>query len=380
MNVIVFWPNDDWGLYGRTYEKITEHLEKLDEINRVVCIFPPTEWKHFAFARPVTVRKVSSNLWLLNENRKRSESRGHADQSDGDTGNCWSTIVLKVYLWLLGFRRQNTILWLFPPHPYLDVLVEIMPHSFTVAQIVDDFTKVDPAFWLHDAAMDQYPRVSEFSDVVLTSSQVNYDKFRHGQAQCYLFENAVDESFIAAPSDLPSRISADIPRLGYVGWITDRTDLSLIKDIARRRPDWKIEIAGPQRGHLIEESGLMALPNVSYLGPIPYNEVAIFLQSLDVCLIPHRDTPYSKSMSPLKLYQYLASGRPVVSSDVAGLEDFREYVHVANSYDDFVDAIEDALENDTVELSSLRIDKACNETWDKRVRNIYDAVCQHLDT
>ena len=194
------------------------------------------------------------------------------------------------------------------------------------------------------------------------------------KSECYLFENAVDESFIGLPAVLPCKASDTSPRLGYVGWITERTDLLLIEYVARKRPEWSILIAGPQRGHIVEESTLVTLPNVSYLGPLPYNEVAGFLQTLDVCLIPHRDTPYSKSMSPLKLYQYLASGRPIVSSEIAGLERFRENIHVADSYDDFISHIEDALNNDTVELSSKRIEKASNETWAKRVQDIYNVV------
>jgi len=370
-NIVVFWPNDDWGMYGRTYEKITEHLARLDDVNRVVCIFPPTEGKRYVSARPLSIRKASSNLWLMNENRMRPGKRVRANFH-------WSTVVLRIYVWLLGFRKANTIMWLFPPHPYLEELMDIVPHSLVVTQLVDNFMKFDPSFWLHEFAKDQYPRITQLSDKVITSSQANYDEFSQGESECYLFENAVDASFIGEPSILPFRENDVAPRLGYVGWLTERADLSLLEYVARKRPEWSILIAGPQRGHIVEESTLVTLPNVSYLGPLPYNEVAGFLQTLDVCLIPHRDTPYSKSMSPLKLYQYLASGRPIVSSEIAGLERFRENIHVADSYDDFISHIEDALNNDTVELSSKRIEKASNETWDKRIRDVFNVIRQQL--
>ena len=374
----MFWPNDDWGMYGRTYEKVTEHLARLDEVSRVVCIFPPIEWKRLAFARPLSIRKVSRNLWLLNENRIRKGVRGRAGRLDRRISQSWPVAVLRAFLRLLGYNKENTIMWLFPPHPYLEELIEIVPHSCVVAQLVDNFTKIDPSFWLYEFARDQYPRITQFSDMVITSSQLNYDEFSKGKSECYLFENAVDESFIGVPSILPCKVNGVAPRLGYVGWITERTDLSLIEYIARKRPEWSIQIAGPQHGHKIEESELVKLPNVQYLGPIVYKEVAGFLKTLDVCLIPHRDTPYSKSMSPLKLYQYLASGRPIVSSDIAGIERFKEYIHVADSYDSFIRHIEDAIENDTVELSGRRIEMASSETWDKRIREIYNVVQQQI--
>ena len=83
-------------------------------------------------------------------------------------------------------------------------------------------------------------------------------------------------------------------------------------------------------------------------------------------------------MSPLKLYQYLASGRPIVSSDIAGFERFKEYIYVADSYDNFIGRIEDALDNDTIESSGMRIELAKKETWDTRVRDIYKVVHQQL--
>lgn len=83
-------------------------------------------------------------------------------------------------------------------------------------------------------------------------------------------------------------------------------------------------------------------------------------------------------MSPLKLYQYLASGRPIVSTKVAALECFKEYILIADNYEQFVNNIRLTLETDTIELSKTRIERAKNETWGKRVRDIFDVVHQKL--
>ena len=378
-NILLFWPNNDWGNYGRTYEKVAEQLSRHEGVRRVVCIFPPIRWKKFARLRPLTIRRISSSLWLVNENQSGCR-QSLRDTNSGNYKEKWSGLVLGAFLRVNGFTRGNTILWLFPPHPYMDVLLEKVPHRFVLTQIVDNFSKIDPSFWLYEFAKEQYPRVSEFSDMVVTSSQANYEEFSKENKHCYMFDNAVDESFIAKPSSSPYKLTGERPRLGYVGWITERTDLSLLEYVARECPEWSLHIAGPQHGHKIEESNLARLSNVEYLGPIPYREVAGFLQTLDVCLIPHKDTEYSKSMSPLKLYQYLASGRPIVSSNIAGLEKYREYVSVSENFEEFVECIKDALESDSLRLSAARVKKAKMETWDKRVRDIYNKVSKHMST
>jgi glycosyltransferase involved in cell wall biosynthesis len=138
-------------------------------------------------------------------------------------------------------------------------------------------------------------------------------------------------------------------------------------------------LVGPEypRGYL-RESGLLALENVRWLGEVPNREAPAFLQSLDVCLIPHRDTKYSRSMRPLKLYQYLGSGRPVVSTPVAGLEDLIDHVQIARDAPGFVSRIQDSLDNDSIAQSMARIDAVRKETWDIRAREMLLTAIQAL--
>ena len=380
INIITFWYNDDWGLYGRTYEKMTEHLARLPEVNCVVCLFPPTRPGKWKPRWPLSIREVFKNVWLVKENSFNLTTDHSFYRTRKIINEVLPGWVLKGFLRLIGFRRDNTVLWLFPPHPYLEKIICSVPHTMIVSQVVDDFTKTHQSSLAYQHAREQYPKINQFSDVVITSSQANFDLFKDGHAECYLFGNAVDEIFIGTPSSLPCLEDKSTPRLGYVGWISKRTDLELLESVAKAHPEWLVLIAGPQDGGMLamEDSALVKLPNVEYLGPLPYNEVPHFLQTLDVCLIPHRDTPYSRSMSPLKLYQYLASGRPIVSTNVAILEEFKQYIMVADNYEQFVKNIKLTLETDTIELSKKRIERAKIETWDKRVRDIFDVVRQKL--
>jgi glycosyltransferase involved in cell wall biosynthesis len=372
LNILLFWWQNDWGRYGRAYEKVAEQLARQPEIDQVVCLFPPaadTAVGHSA----LTVKRVADNLLLVNQ--ELAPHDGSRSELRRRVHDVRSTLELIAFLRLVrGFRKRTTILWLFPPHPYLEKLVRIVPHQLVVTQIVDNFTLFDRRHWLHPYAEAQYPRLGQISDLILVASALNQEIFGSSGTACVRFDNAVDETFIADPSPLPFRQHRERPRVGYVGWITERTDLALLEYVARARPEWWILIAGPRYGDDVDTTALGSLPNVRLLGPLPYPEVPAFLQSLDVTLIPHRDTPYSRSMSPLKLYQYLASGRPVVSTPIAGLDGVRQHIAVAGSYPDFVQAIEHALARDTIDAARTRIDSAKQETWPRRVRAMFEVV------
>lgn len=377
INILLFWFHDDWGTYGRAYERVAENLAQLPEVNHVTCIFPPISGPS---TTPLQVRQVSQKLTLLTEtsfkrfrhDRPFSRIRNILNKSLKDR-------VLRTYLRRIGYRKQNTVLWLFPPHPYIDRLRNVVPNRLTVSHIIDNFTKFDPSHILYPHAQAQYPKLGEWSDIIITTSQANQQEFAKTGRPCYLFYPAVDQSFIGEPGILPHRIGGKAPRLGYVGFIMDRTDLDLIKFVASQRPQWHILLAGPQYpDRYLDESGLLELPNVEYLGPLLQENVPDFLNSLDVCLMPHRDTEYSRSMGPLKLYQYLASGRPIVSTNVAGLEKVREHILVADDPKEFIEQIEKALQTDTEELSSERIEVAKQNTWPIRVREMFSLVTERL--
>ncbi|MCU1379346.1 MAG: glycosyltransferase [Acidimicrobiales bacterium] len=106
------------------------------------------------------------------------------------------------------------------------------------------------------------------------------------------------------------------PRLLYVGNLQDRVDVAALAELADRRPDRSIVLVGPllDPAHFAD---LAARPNVVLHGRVGRDEVVALTRSADVCLVPHCRTPLTEAMSPLKLYEYLAAGRPVAAIDLA---------------------------------------------------------------
>jgi glycosyltransferase involved in cell wall biosynthesis len=382
LNILLFWFHNDWGRFGRTYEKTAIHLARLPEIGHVVCMFPPENSGLPTTEGRLLERRISSKLTLLTERRPAPIGKPEIKNWFSARLDAWlNDRALRKHLIAHNFTSENTLLWLFPPHPYIERLLELVPHRFVVTQVMDNFTHFDKSHWLYPYAVDQYPKIGRWSDIIFTTSESNREEFEKTGKPCYRFHQAVDESFIAPPSDLPFRTSGQAPRLGYLGFIMDRTDLEILHHIAMQRPEWHIILAGPEYPEeYLTKSGLLELPNVEWLGELRNDKAPAFLQSLDICLMPHKDNDYSRSMGPLKLYQYLGSGRPVITTPVAGTEHDIQHLRSARDATQFIDQIQDALLNDMPADRISRIEAARSQTWDIRIREMFDTAVRHMIT
>jgi len=360
---------------------MAEHLARRPEVGRVVCLFPPImPVRRYAF--PVRAQGINTKLILLHC-LIRAVSTDRAPFRLRRWVNAQIIPVLHLFLRGLGLRGDNTVLWIFPPlpAPHIDSLLRRFPDCPVITQVVDNFMARDAKErdTLRDLAVEQYRALSKISSSVVVGSRVMHEYFSGLQGQPILMENAVDSRFIAEATELPCRARGAAPRLGYVGFITERTDIGLLECIARSRPDWHLVLAGAVHGILPESiQALVSLPNVEYLGHVVYDELPGLMASFDVCLIPHKDTPLSRSMSPLKFFQYLGSGRPIVSTPVAGVDRFRDHCFIATTCAEFISQIEVAIRVTTTEASKQRIEAARTETWEARLSDLWPKVQQRF--
>src|SRR5262249_55743245 len=106
------------------------------------------------------------------------------------------------------------------------------------------------------------------------------------------------------------------PRLGFVGGLSEWVDLGLVAHLARARPDWSLILVGPVG---IDAAPVRNLPNVRLLGPRPYAALPAYLVAMDEGLIPFEQSPVTYHADPIKAYEYLAAGLPVVATDLPAL-------------------------------------------------------------
>ena len=135
------------------------------------------------------------------------------------------------------------------------------------------------------------------------------------------------------------------PRIGYVGCIDARFDTGLYMRLAASRPDWHFVIVGPVTGTTPSIAFLKGLANVHFIGSRSRTELPAYLKHFDVCTIPYVCDKLAESIFPLKFFEYLSAGRPIVSTALPELIPYSRYVHVADTAQSFEDCIASSLEN-----------------------------------
>jgi len=156
------------------------------------------------------------------------------------------------------------------------------------------------------------------------------------------------------------------PRLVFLGGIAYWLDLDLLRHTAKSRPHWQIIMVGPE---VIDTGLLKNLENVHFLGRKDYDRLPDYLAWCDVALNPYKVDDIARGCSPLKLYEYIAAGLPVVSSEMPEAHRFDGLVRVTTNYDDFVSGIEEILSlGETTRASSRHkaYEVSQKHTWENR--------------
>jgi len=220
-----------------------------------------------------------------------------------------------------------------------------------------------------------------WADLVFTGGQTLWESKRTQHPHAYPFPSSIDVQHFArarqSVADPEDQAHIPHPRLGFFGVVDERMDLDLVAGVADARPDWHQIFLGPVVK--IDKKDLPARPNIHYLGMKKYDELPSYIATWDVALLPFARNEATRFISPTKTPEYLAAGRPVVSTEIRDV--VRPYgemglVHIANTPEAFVKEIESALAED----SEKRLKKAdtllalnCwSRTWGRMLELIED--------
>lgn len=217
------------------------------------------------------------------------------------------------------------------------------------------------------------------SDVLVVTSRELQDRHAAEHIESKLIPNAADcDSF--PDSSTGSRLS-EIPKpvVGYYGAIADWFDLDLMIQVARSRPQYSFVLIG--QVHQLDVSALKALPNTHLLGEKPYRELPGYLKGFDVCTLPFRMNRLTNAVDPVKVYEYLSQGKPVVSAPLPELAPLSELLYFAQGLEEFSSQIDRALAGQDAALERKRVAFASENTWglqfdilDRAVRATYPLV------
>jgi len=219
--------------------------------------------------------------------------------------------------------------------------------------------------------------------VVARTEELAADKRRFNPNTVYLpggvDTTLFDPARLLEPS--PAIASLPRPRVGFVGTIDDRVDVDLLTAAARSLPDVTFVLAGPQKRHLVDLRPLEALPNVRFLPALPHPQVPALVAGFDVCLIPYRVNPYTEGLSPLKLYEYLAMGKPVIATNLPYLRREADTIHLAQSSEAFIAALRlEVTRVSSAEERARRRKIAEAHTWARQVDTMEQYMTELLAT
>lgn len=236
---------------------------------------------------------------------------------------------------------------------------------------LDDFGAMDPSLVPLERALEK------IADIILVVSPHLQAQHRSRGREAYLLPNGVDTAFFARSLEKETPIPADLqtipaPRIGFIGHLTPKwIDFELLFGAAKRRPDWSFVMIGPKVAWKPDYTP----PNFYLLGARPYTQLPQYLKGLDICLVPFKQNAITDGASPLKLYEYLAAGRAVVSTPVPDLPAFEEVVWCVQDVESLIRAVEQALPiaHDPLE-QRRRVEAVEPHSWEARARTVMERL------
>jgi glycosyltransferase involved in cell wall biosynthesis len=273
-------------------------------------------------------------------------------------------------------RFARPVLWSYVPQA--EALVDVLAPERVVYHCVDDIAAqkgVDAA-----AFREAEARFARRADLVLASAPALAERMRAlnphvvdapNVADTALFATALEPGPVDAPLDALPR-----PRIVFAGAVVPtKVDVGLVRSLAAARPGWSIVLVGGVGlgDPAADVSSLRDAPNIHLLGRRPYDRLPEVLRGADAAIIPYAVNELTRSVFPMKVYEYLAAGLPVVSTPLpalAGLED----IAFAADAPEMVAAIEAALEADDPSRRRARSERARGHSWERRLAEIARAL------
>ncbi|MCI0524364.1 MAG: glycosyltransferase [Acidobacteria bacterium] len=215
----------------------------------------------------------------------------------------------------------------------------------------------------------------ESCDLLVVTAQRLYEKWLPYQRRMALARNAADYDFYqkrCKPNDLLEGVNH--PIVGYYGAIADWFDVDLLVEVAQSRPQYTFVLLGGVFD--VDVSRLRDLPNVRMPGQQPYETMPQYLYHFDACIIPFKINSITEATDPVKLYEYLSGGKPVVSVKLPEVAPYRDCVYLAGNAPDFAEKLDQAVSESDPSLAKRRKSLAKRNDWKARYFQIESALTE----
>lgn len=345
-----------------------QHL--LTRFARSYKVYYVEEPLYGAESNVLAVSNPDSNLWVVTPQLKEGLSEDEA-------------IAVQKEL-LANFFIENDITQYFFWY-YTPMSLAVSDHFNPSLIIYDCMDELSAFKFAPQSLKDREKELLRKADIVFTGGYSLYEAKKNRHPDVHAFPSSIDvEHFNKARlynADPADQQSIPHPRIGYFGVIDERMDLNLIEGIARRKPDWHIVMVGPVCK--ISPDALPKLPNIHYLGMKSYNELPAYISGWDIAMLPFAHNEATRYISPTKTPEYLAAGKPVISTPI--IDVLRQYgrnglVNIAGTPEEFVRVASLELENNDREDWLEQVGEfLSHNSWDKTWQRMMYLVTRKLN-
>lgn len=289
---------------------------------------------------------------------------------------------IKYAIQKMGFK--DYLLWI--DSPYWEPVLDFLEPQLMIYNCMDEFCEFADLAPIAQVIQTQERRILEEADITLVTADYLYQtrgalakrvKLLPNAADQVFFNRAAFESF-PRPQDLPGNVRYIV---GYYGAIAEWFDFAAVKTIAQLSPDIAVVLIGAVT---VDHEAVKKCPNVYFLGEKPYSQLPGYLKYFDVALIPFLNNRLTLATNPVKMYEYLSAGKPVVATDLPEIRKFADVVELAEGPEDFarkvlkyLDCIGNGAncrEKGAWTTPEQRMARVRNENWIERSEEIHNLI------
>lgn len=277
---------------------------------------------------------------------------------------------------------KPVVLWIYDPSSAR--MTGSCGEVFAVYDCVDDYVQQAVSPKVKQLVISCDRTAAERARLVFTTSTTMYERQRQVNARTHLVPNVGDyEHFVHAAEGsyaAPEVAGLSPPVLGFAGnFLISKVDFMLLEELALARPQWNLLLIGPAESDAASAlERLTRLPNIRWVGPKPYAVLPRYVAAFDVGLIPYVSNAYTRSCFPLKTYEYLAAGKPVVASGLPELAGMKPDVLLADDPASFTNAVEAVLGRLGAQDRARRTELASRNTWETRAERLLTLIQREL--
>ena len=371
---IIYFSNSLWNSMKQRPHHIVCELSKN---NRVLFVNPPTNIYNYFF---------TTKEYLLDTITKIPNSELYISKAICTLPfKNYFKIINSFYQYLLTkkikkiikkYQFDSPVVWLTFPNQASQI--SKYGEEIVCYECMDEYSELEKTFNNRFITQLEDEILKKATIVIATSNKLKENKSLINK-NTYLSTNAADFGFFNRIITDQSIRKIELfnntnKTVGYIGAIREWVDIQLIYGIAKKRKDWNFLIVGPLG---INVKDLRSLPNVILPGQIPFDELLPYLKAMDVTIVPFVLNNLIDNTNPIKIYEYLAAGKPVVVTPFPEAFNFQDNISIASGIDDFINTIEHILNSDNKNKIEERVNFAKINSWQARVKKIMDLIELH---